>query len=74
MPGVRLDHRLRRRRQPPRAGARRLRGICDPAEVNARAFADQARRIAELGGEEAVRKAGDYPCTPAPGEAGRISS
>ncbi len=55
-------------------GERRLRAICDPAEVNARAFADQARRITELGREEAVRKAGDYPCTPAPGEAGRISS
>ncbi|WP_333834749.1 sulfatase-like hydrolase/transferase [Rubrimonas sp.] len=54
-------------------GERRLQAICDPGEVNARAFADQARRIAELGGEEAVRKAGNYPYTPAPGEAARIS-
>ena len=55
-------------------GDRRLRAICDPAEVTARAFADQQTRIAELGGVEAVRKAGNYPYTPAPGEKPRISA
>jgi choline-sulfatase len=54
-------------------GERRLREICDPAEVTARAFADQERRIAELGGIEKVRQAGNYPYTPAPGETPRIS-
>jgi choline-sulfatase len=54
-------------------GERRLRAICDPAAVNARAFADQAARIAELGGAEAVLKTGTYPYTPAPGEKPRIS-
>jgi choline-sulfatase len=54
-------------------GLRRLRAICDPAEVTARAFGDQERRVAELGGTEAVRRMGSYPYTPAPGEAPRIS-
>ena len=54
-------------------GLRRLRAICDPAEVTARAFADQERRVEDLGGVEAVRKMGSYPYTPAPGEAPRIS-
>lgn len=55
-------------------GLRRLRAICDPAAVTARAFADQARRIADLGGPDVVRQMGSYPYTPAPGEAPRISS
>lgn len=46
-----------------------LRRICDPEAVNARAFADQRRRIAELGGAEAILARGDYSYTPAPGEA-----
>ncbi len=54
-------------------GERRLRAICDPAEVSARAFNDQERRIEELGGAEAVLKRGSYPYTPAPGEAPRFS-
>jgi choline-sulfatase len=54
-------------------GLRRLQAICDPAEVTARAFADQERRVAELGGPEVVRQMGSYPYTPAPGEAPRIS-
>ena len=54
-------------------GERRLRDICDPAEVSARAFHDQERRIEELGGAEAVLKRGSYPYTPAPGEAPRFS-
>lgn len=54
-------------------GKRRLAEICDPAKVSLRAFADQERRIAEFGGEEAVRRMGSYPYTPAPGEKPRIS-
>jgi choline-sulfatase len=54
-------------------GLRRLRAICDPAAVTARAFADQERRVEELGGTEAVRQMGSYPYTPAPGEAPRMS-
>jgi len=53
-------------------GERRLRAICNPAEVTARAFIDQERRIHELGGPETVMKAGSYPYTPAPGETPRI--
>ena len=55
-------------------GERQLRAICDPEAVSLRAFADQERRIAELGGEEAVRKMGSYPYTPAPGETPRRSA
>ncbi len=45
-----------------------LRCICDPETVNAEAFADQRRRIAEHGGAEAIKRHGDYSYTPAPGE------
>ncbi len=48
-------------------GERRLRTICDPEEVNARCFADQRRRIAALGGEDACRAAPVFNHTPAPG-------
>ena len=54
-------------------GDRRLRAICDPTAVNARAFADQARRIEAFGGVEAVKRSGNYPYTPVPGEAARIT-
>lgn len=54
-------------------GDRRLRAICDPTDVNARAFADQRARIEAAGGEARVRGLGSYPYTPAPGEAPRIS-
>jgi choline-sulfatase len=54
-------------------GLRRLRQICDPAEVTARAFADQDKRIEAHGGTEAVLRSGNFPYTPAPGEAPRIS-
>ena len=46
----------------------RLRALCDPAAVNAEAFADQRRRIAEHGGRDAILARGDYSYTPAPGE------
>jgi choline-sulfatase len=45
-----------------------LRRVCDPEAVNAQAFADQRRRIAEHGGSEAILRRGDYSYTPAPGE------
>jgi choline-sulfatase len=54
-------------------GEKRLRAICDPTEVSERAFRDQERRIAELGGAKAVLERGSYPYTPAPGEAPRYS-
>ena len=42
----------------------RLRALLDPDEVNTRAFADQARKIEELGGEEACLNALDFNFTP----------
>lgn len=54
-------------------GERRLRATCDPEAVNEQAFADQERRIEALGGVEAVGKKGNYPYTPAPGEAPRLA-
>jgi choline-sulfatase len=54
-------------------GNRRLRAICDPEEVTLRAFADQERRIQDLGGVDAIRNTPTYPYTPAPGEAPRYS-
>ncbi|WP_343211850.1 sulfatase-like hydrolase/transferase (plasmid) [Aliisedimentitalea scapharcae] len=49
-------------------GQRRLRDICDPEAVNAKCFADQERRIAELGGEEACINAYVFNHTPTPNE------
>ncbi len=54
-------------------GERRLRAICDPTAVNALAFADQKRRIEELGGVDRVMGLKSYPYTPAPGEAPRYA-
>ncbi len=51
-----------------REGERRLRAICDPEEVNARCFASQKRRIAELGGVAACRDAYAFNHTPTPDE------
>jgi choline-sulfatase len=42
--------------------------ILDPDAVNARAFADQERKIAEHGGSEAIKSRGDFGYTPAPGQ------
>lgn len=47
----------------------RLKKIVDPAEATARAFADQRRVIEANGGEEGVLRRGEFPHTPAPGEA-----
>lgn len=54
-------------------GERRLRAICDPSEVNRRAFEAQDRSIAAHGGVEKVLQGGSYPYTPAPGEAARFA-
>lgn len=59
--------------RPCRAAGALAAAICDPAEITARAFADQERRVAELGGAAVVRQMGSYPYTPAPGEAPRFS-
>lgn len=47
----------------------RLRAICDPEEVSARAFREQAAMIERHGGPDAILKRGEFPHTPAPGEA-----
>ena len=54
-------------------GERRLRAICDPEEVNARAFSDQRKKIAELGGEEACRTAFVFNHTPTPTEQAKLA-
>ena len=46
----------------------RLRTICDPKAVDARARADQAATIARHGGREAVLRRGDFGYSPAPGQ------
>jgi len=51
-----------------REGERRLRAICDPEVVNDRCFADQKRRIEQLGGEEACLNAYVFNHTPTPTE------
>jgi choline-sulfatase len=57
---------------PAYAGVRaeclgRLRAICDPAEVDARAKRRQAELLAENGGREAVIRRGDLGFSPPPG-------
>lgn len=49
-------------------GIRRLYEICDPEKINARCFADQQRRIQELGGRQACEKAYVFNHTPTPNE------
>lgn len=49
-------------------GMQRLREICDPEEVNARCFADQQRRIQELGGKDNCETAYVFNHTPTPNE------
>ena len=44
----------------------KLRDIADPDEVNARCFADQARKISALGGREAALDDGTHAYTPMP--------
>jgi choline-sulfatase len=52
---------------------RKLRAICDPETVSARAFRDQAERIAQHGGIDAIVHRGDFGYTPAPGERARFA-
>ena len=54
-------------------GERRLRAICDPEDVNARAFSDQRKKIAELGGEESCRTAFVFNHTPTPTEQAKLA-
>ena len=49
-------------------GERRLLEICDPDAVNAQCFADQKRRIEELGGKENCENAYVFNHTPTPDE------
>jgi choline-sulfatase len=49
-------------------GRTRLLAICNPEEVNARAFADQRRKIEALGGVDACRTAFVFNHTPTPAE------
>lgn len=53
-------------------GERRLREICDPEAVNARCFADQKRRIAELGGRDACINSYVFNHTPTPAEQAKL--
>lgn len=48
-----------------REGLERLTALMDPEEVNKRAFRDQAKRVAELGGVDAVMKLKTFDYTPA---------
>lgn len=50
----------------------RLREILDPEAVDARAKADQSRRIKELGGRDAVVARGSFINSPVPGEKPRF--
>lgn len=49
-------------------GVQRLQKICDPEAVNRQCFADQHKRIAELGGEDACLTAYQFNHTPTPKE------
>ncbi|HEX5079445.1 MAG TPA: sulfatase-like hydrolase/transferase [Geminicoccaceae bacterium] len=50
----------------------KLRSVVDPEAASELAFRDQGEKIAKHGGEEAVRRRGHFPYTPAPGEAPSI--
>ncbi|MGB7262352.1 MAG: sulfatase-like hydrolase/transferase [Albidovulum sp.] len=54
-------------------GEQRLRAICDPEAVNARAFSDQRKKIAALGGETACQEAYVFNHTPTPVEQAKLS-
>ena len=51
----------------------KLRELVDPEAVNAQAFRDQAAKIEAFGGVESVRRRGEFPHTPAPGEQARFT-
>ena len=55
-------------------GVNRLRKICDPEKINSQCFADQKRRIEELGGREACMNAYKFNHTPTPAEQNKLTS
>jgi choline-sulfatase len=57
-----------------REGEKRLRDICDPEDVNAQCFADQARRIEELGERDACINAYIFNHTPTPVEQEKLKT
>jgi choline-sulfatase len=67
-PGERVDL-IEQGREAARAKAleAKLRTICDPEAVDARAKARQAELLARYGGREAALARGDLGFTPAPG-------
>jgi choline-sulfatase len=52
----------------------RLRGICDPEEVDARAKADQAALVERHGGRDAIVKRGTNGATPPPEQLGAFAA
>jgi choline-sulfatase len=55
-------------------GERRLRQICDPEQINAGCFADQKRRIEELGGRDACINSYIFNHTPTPAEQDKLQA
>ena len=53
-------------------GVNRLRKICDPEKINSQCFADQKRRIEELGGREACMNSYKFNHTPTPAEQNKL--
>ena len=53
-------------------GVNRLRKICDPEKINSQCFADQKRRIKELGGREACINSYNFNHTPTPAEQNKL--
>lgn len=53
-------------------GENRLRKICDPEKINSQCFADQKRRIEELGGREACMNSYKFNHTPTPAEQSKL--
>ena len=51
----------------------RLRSVVNPEAASEQAFRDQAAMIEAHGGVEAVRRRGEFPHTPVPGETARFS-
>ena len=54
-------------------GVNRLRKICDPEKINSQCFADQKRRIKELGGRKACINSYNFNHTPTPVEQNKLT-
>ena len=54
-------------------GEDRLRKICNPEKINSQCFADQKRRIKELGGREACINSYNFNHTPTPAEQNKLT-